>query len=242
MLVGSVTLVLLVIIGIAVFAFVYKVPSCTDNTQNQGEQGVDCGGPCTYLCTAQLDAPTVLFARGLALPGSRTDVIAYIQNPNKRAEAKGVPYVIELHAADATLIARSLGFIDLPAGETVPLFVRAAVQGSSVARAFVRVDTEKIAWTSVKAEYRVPRAIETTMMEGVNPRVSAKLANETYSPMYNVRAVVVVYDSQGTAIAASETLVPAIAAQSSVPVTFTWNESFIYAPARFEIISTVPLP
>ncbi|MBN1503021.1 hypothetical protein JW930_05745 [Candidatus Woesearchaeota archaeon] len=33
------------------FSFVCAVPSCTDNIQNQGEEGVDCGGPCSSCGT-----------------------------------------------------------------------------------------------------------------------------------------------------------------------------------------------
>lgn len=222
-------------------AVLYKSPTCMDRKQNQSEQGVDCGGSCMYLCTAQVDVPNVIFARALELPGGRTDVVAYIQNPNKSAEAKNVPYILELYAADATLLARVPGFIDLPAGKMTPLFIRAAAQGSNVTRAFINFAPEKISWKSVKSEYPVPRALESVLTEGENPRVSAKLSNETYDPMYDIRSVAVVFDSEGTAIAASETLVPSIRAQSVVPITFTWNEPFLRAPARIEVISVVPL-
>ena len=241
LIIGGGVLVLLVVIGSTVLAFVYKVPSCTDKVQNQKEAGVDCGGPCTYLCTAQVGAPNVLFARALELPGGRTDVVAYIQNPNKLAEAKNVPYTLELYAADATLLGRVPGFMDLPAGKMTPLFIRAAAQGSNVTRAFISFAPEKISWKSVESEYPVPRALESVLTEGENPRVSAKLSNETYDPMYDIRSVVVVFDSEGTAIAASETLVPSIRAQSVVPITFTWNEPFLRAPARIEVIPVVPL-
>ena len=241
MLIGGIALVAIVVIGATVFAFVYKVPSCTDKTQNQKESGVDCGGPCTYLCTAQVNAPNVLFARALELPGGRTDVVAYIQNPNKQAQTKGAPYTIELYAADATLVARVSGFVDLPAGTVTPIYIRAAAQGSNVARAFINFAPEKISWKSVTGERAVPRVTDSALTEGDSPRVSAKLANETYDPMYDIRSVAVVYDSEGTAIAASETLVPAIRAQSAVPITFTWNEPFQSVPARFEVTPVVPL-
>jgi hypothetical protein len=242
MIIAGIVAVLLLIVGATVFAFVYKVPSCTDRTQNQGEAGVDCGGPCTYLCTAQVKEPNVQFARALTLANGRTDVVAKIQNLNKGAEAKAAPYVLELYAADATLLARVPGFIDVPAGEMVPLFVRSAAGGSNVARAFVDFDPEKIMWQKAE-QVDVPLRISgSNLIEGPSPKVSGFLHNDGYDALYDVKAIAIVYDGEGTAIAASETLVPSIRAQSSVPVTFTWNEPFQTSPARFEILPSLPLP
>ncbi len=242
MIIAGITLVLLLVVGATVFAFVYKVPSCTDRTQNQGEAGVDCGGPCAYLCTAQVKEPSVQFERSLTLANGRTDVVAKIQNLNKGAQAKAAPYVLELYAADATLLARIPGFIDLPAGEMVPLFVRSAAAGSVVARAFVDFDPEKIMWQQTE-QVRAPLRISgSSLIEGNAPKVSAFLHNDGYDALYDVRATVIVYDGQGTAIAASETLVPSLRAQSNVPITFTWNEPFQTIPTRFEILPTLPLP
>ena len=240
--IATIVVTVLVVVGATVFAFMYKAPSCGDRTQNQEEAGVDCGGPCAYLCTAQVDEPNVLFVRALTLANGRTDVVGYVVNPNKDAEAKAAPYVLELYAADATLLARVPGFIDLPAGKTVPLFVRSAAGGSVVARAFINFSTDSIPWQSAVVS-SVPLTVSgSTLIEGDAPKITATLMNAGYDALYEVRAVAVVYDDQGTAIAASETLVPSVRAQSGVPITFTWNEPFPRRPARFEVLPTVPLP
>lgn len=241
MIIAGVVAVLLLIIGATVFAFVYKVPSCTDRKQNQREEGVDCGGPCTYLCTAQVKKPNLELVRTFTLVNGRTDVVAKIQNLNKGAEAKAAPYVLELYAADATLLGRLAGFVDLPAGRTVPLFVRSAAGGSVVARAFVNFDPEKIAWKAAESAALPLRVSASALIEGNEPKITATLTNESYDTVFDVRAVVVVYDGE-TAIAASETLVPSIRAQSGVPITFTWNEPFSRPATRFEILPTIPLP
>lgn len=242
MIIASVVAVVLLIVGATVFAFMYKVPSCTDRTQNQGEAGIDCGGPCTYLCSAQVQKPSVLIERALTLANGRTDVIAKIQNLNKSAQAKAVPYVVELYASDATLLGRVPGFLDLPAGSTVPLFVRSAAGGSVVARAFVNIDANAILWQTVEPKTIPLKVAESLIIEGNTPKVTATLRNEGFDALYNVRAVAIVYDGQGTAIAASETLIQTIRAQTGVPITFTWNEAFAATAARVEIIPTIPLP
>lgn len=235
-----VTLVLL-IVGVTVFAFVYKVPSCTDRTQNQGEAGIDCGAPCAYLCTANMNAPVEVFTRTLTLPNGRTDVVSYVQNPNKNAEAKAVPYSIELYAADAMRVAKVTGTVDLPAGAVVPIYVRAAAQGSSVARAFITFSPDAILWRLVQKTQKPPRVTEIALSQSAFPRVTAQLTNDTFDTLYAVQAVAVVFDRTGTVLAASETLLPSVAAQATAPLIFTWNEPFARPAAQVEITPVLPL-
>lgn len=241
LIIGLVSAVVLVLVGSVVLAFVYQVPSCTDRKQNQGEAGIDCGSPCAYLCTASVSAPVEVFTRTLTLSSGRTDVISYVQNPNKDAEARAVGYTIELYAADAMRVAKITGTVDLPVGAVVPIYVRAAAQGSIVSRAFITFSPESIQWRSVQKAQKLPRVIETALSQSAFPRVTAQLINDTFDPMYSVRAVAVVYDAEGTVLAASETLVPAIAAQGSAPLVFTWNEPFPRPAAQIEITPVLPL-
>ncbi len=241
LIIGLVGVVVLVLVGSVVFAFVYQVPSCTDRKQNQGEAGVDCGSPCAYLCTASLSAPVEVFTRTLTLPSGRTDVISYVQNPNKNAEAKAVPYAIELYAADAMRVAKVTGVVDLPAGAVVPIYVRAAAQGSVVSRAFITFSPETISWRTVHKTQALPRVADSALVQSAFPRITANLVNDTFDPMYAVRAVAVVYDSAGTVLAASETLVPSIAAQGAAPLVFTWNEPFARPASEIEITPVIPL-
>ena len=95
--IGVLVLVVIILAGAGGYFFFHKAPSCIDGIQNQNEEGIDCGGSCTYLCTASEAEPSVRFARTFSpLPG-RTDVIAYVDNPNTNAAAKQAPYKIELY-------------------------------------------------------------------------------------------------------------------------------------------------
>ncbi len=241
MIVGGIgALVFLLVAGVAIAIF-YKVPTCTDQKQNQDEEGIDCGGSCLRICTVQVASPVVLFARPLSVSG-RTDVIAYIQNPNKNAYAKDAPYSIELYGADGALITRMNGTLDIPAGKTIPLFVRAVTKGSVVMKAFVTVPTDTIVWNKTVGSYTLPEVKDASLSEGSAPRITAKLQNTTFDPLVEVRAVGVVFDAEGNVIAASETLVPVLKAQSSTPITFTWNEPFTSPSARFEVVPVTRLP
>src|SRR3989344_2953978 len=85
---GAILVAFIVIILIATF---YKSPTCTDGVRNQNEQGIDCGGSCSYLCTANEEPPTVLFTKAIPSGVGRLDVVALVENKNATAAAKDVP-------------------------------------------------------------------------------------------------------------------------------------------------------
>ena len=57
-----------------------------------------------------------------------------------------------------------------------------------------------------------------------------------------MRVIVIVHSATGNAIAASQTIVPAISAQGSGTATFTWNAPFPGVPASIEVVPIIPLP
>src|SRR3989344_8090736 len=61
--VGGVLAILIGVIAVVLVATLYDVPSCTDSTRNQGEDGIDCGGPWAHPCPAAGGAPSVPFLR-----------------------------------------------------------------------------------------------------------------------------------------------------------------------------------
>src|SRR5262249_27226569 len=101
---GILILLLALIVGGSAYLSLHKAPSCTDNRQNGGETGVDCGGPCARACAADSLDPVVSYARALRLSPSRTDLIASVENPNRGLAAKGAEYFVTFHDARGTTV------------------------------------------------------------------------------------------------------------------------------------------
>lgn len=242
LIVGLVAAAFLSVVGIAAL---YEAPSCTDNTQNQGESGIDCGGSCPYLCRTEQQPPTVLFTKALSYGAGRTDVIASVENKNARAAAKNVPYRITLYGSGQALVQEVTGMLDLPPGTTVPVYVpNIALGKQTVAGVFLDIATSSLKWFRMAAADRsVPTVSNTTQSGAVNaPRVEAILSNPTTAPFANVRTIVLVRDKNGDIIAASATVVPSIPAQGNATATFTWNNAFPDTPAAIEVVPVIPLP
>lgn len=244
---------ILFIIGTAAFGFLavvlaatfYKAPSCADLTKNQDEEGIDCGGSCPYLCTAQVQPPTVLFTKAITNASGRTDVIALVENKNASAAVKNVPYRISLYGADRLLLQEVTGTLDLPPGATEPVYVPGIVSGKQkVGSAFLSIDASSLRWFSVTTDPRIVPSVSNTKQGGTtsSPRIDAILANPSVIDMNNVQAVVLVRDARGEVIASSGTIVQSIPAQGQATATFTWNNEFPGIPASIEVVPIILLP
>lgn len=228
----------------AFFTFT-KAPSCTDGVQNQEESGIDCGGGCAYLCTDQQYPPTVLFTKALSNNEGRTDVIALLENKNANAAALNVPYRLTLFGSGQALIQEVTGFVDLPPGGTVPVYASGITSGKqTVTSAFLTIDSSSARWFTLSStEVRTPRVLD-MKQSGTSDtsRIEATLTNETTTPFTNTKVIVIVRDTNGTVIAASETLVPSIPAQDKATAFFTWNKAFSEVVGTIEVIPLPVLP
>ncbi len=241
--------IILALVGVAlvtvvIIATVYKAPSCTDKKQDQGETGIDCGGPCSYLCSVDEIAPRVSFVRAVSPQAGRTDVIAYVFNANSNAGVQAAKYTVELYDVSNHVIASKTGVVELPPSTNVPIYIPDFYFGpKQVAEAFLTFDQSSLLWMRgsgrpiqlSQSDLQYPTALVPT------PKITATLTNPTAYPLYNQTEVVTVFGADNNAIAASQTVIPLISAQGSAPVVFTWNQAFSAIPARVEILSVPSL-
>lgn len=231
-------LMLLAAVAIAVF---YEAPSCMDRKLNQDETGIDCGGSCQYLCNAEVDPARITFARAIAY-GGRTDVVAYIENRNRTAEAKGAKYTAEVYDESGRLLGKKEGMIDLPARATVPLFIPAIAPGVAVApRAFITFEDD-MKWRSAREGQIALKVVGSEILAGEKPRVRATVANPDAKIAYDRTVIATVFDGAGQAIASSRTVVRQVPAFGEAQAVFTWSEPFSSQAARVEVMEVPTLP
>lgn len=246
-------LVILIILGFFVaavaavifIATIYKAPTCFDNAQNQDESGIDCGGSCSRLCNAQVQPPTVLFTKAFPNGFGGTNVVALVQNQNANAYAKAVPYALTVYAADQTIIYSATGTVDLPPSSSVPVFVPGIQTGNQVpARVFLAIDPSAPDWQRAGTDTRIIPGVSNVTLGGTAtaPTITATLTNPSTTSLSNVLVVAMVRDSSGNVIAASQTVVQAIASLSSAQALFTWTAPFTAVPASTQVVPVIALP
>jgi hypothetical protein len=91
-------LIIFSLIGFFVYYIITPQSNCFDGKKNQGEKGVDCGGPCTVACEEELIVEEIevlekYFVHGR---GDNYDLMAKIDNPNNRYGAAKFSYRFDL--------------------------------------------------------------------------------------------------------------------------------------------------
>ncbi len=241
LIIGAVIVAFLLTVLIATF---YKTPSCTDGVANGDEAGVDCGGSCAYLCTEQMQSPTVLFTKAFENGAGRTDIIASVENKNPHAAAKDVPYRITFYGANQLLIQEVVGTLDLPPGATQPVYVSGIAAGKQkVVSAFLDIASSSPRWFTLVPDTRIVPIVSNITQGGApdKPRIEAILTNPSVTVLTNVQIIVFVRSENKDIIAASKTIVPIIPAQGQATATFTWNSAFIRSSASIEVVPIIPL-
>lgn len=231
-------LVILVIFGaggvFVYFSFIYTPPSCFDGIQNQGEEGVDCGGPCVRMCAAP--NVTALWARSVeALPGVY-HAVSLIRNPDTSA-AGPITYSVLLFDAENILIATREGSLFLTPGEVVPLFVPNIPTGERTpVRTFV--DIESGVWERAERVQPSVRVIDWHLDER-NVRLTATVENYGVEGVREVVVTALIFGEGDTLMSASQTRFDTIAPRERREANFTWSMQFSEPVSRVDIIPRV---
>jgi hypothetical protein len=80
--ISYIILVLVIIAAFIYFFMIYSPPSCFDGKQNGLEEGIDCGGSCTRVCSFSATDPNILWVRSFEVGPGVYNMAAFLENPN----------------------------------------------------------------------------------------------------------------------------------------------------------------
>ena len=225
-----VALTLAVLIGAPVFFLFYRASTCFDGKQNGGEAGIDCGGSCQLLCTAQ-SLPLILKGdpRVLELEPGIYEVVAVVENPNVAAEIYRARYTLKLFEESSLTPVRSIeseAFV--PSSGTFIVFEGPVNLGERrPVRATLEWQTDTFVW---QRNTRMVKDVTTRNIaltrEDSQPRVNAMLVNNSLDQISNIELTVLVSGEDGNLIAASKTFVENLLGGNSMPIVFSWPKPF----------------
>ncbi len=119
-LIGYLTVIFLIFLA-AYLIWFKPTPTCGDNRQNQGETGVDCGGPCEPCEIKTLSLIEVSFTKYFPA-GEKTILLAEIKNSNSDYGADRFNFYFDVYADTGEKIKRIDGKSFIYAGEIKYLF------------------------------------------------------------------------------------------------------------------------
>ncbi len=139
---GVFALIILALIGGLVWYF-WPEPTCTDNTQNGQEEGIDCGGPCTP-CLGEIKELSVSWVGFFKNREGFYDVAALVENSNLYAGISDIKYTFKLYDANNILITLREGSTFINPSEKQIIFESSLSAGPRIPRnAYIEFGEEK---------------------------------------------------------------------------------------------------
>ncbi|MEX2010497.1 MAG: hypothetical protein WD874_01690, partial [Parcubacteria group bacterium] len=233
---------LIILVGVPMFFFVYKAPTCADGVMNGDESGVDCGGSCESLCRAE-SLPIVLKGdpRVLRVATSTYVAVAYAENPNVSGEVYRAGYTFKIFDATSTVPVKVIsGSTYIPANSSIAIFEGTFNIVETVPERAIFEWDKDLEWKRVSTRAsRVEVTYDGLILASTTPRLDASAENLTPENISNIDLVALIFDETGTIIGASKTFINDLPRGGKEAVVFTWPEPFLGSPVSIEIVQRI---
>lgn len=201
-------LAVFLLISFFVYLIFFKTEaSCFDKVQNQGEEGVDCGGPCSEVCRSEVKPIEIIDEGRILRPyESHISLLSRVKNPNIDYAARSFTYTFSLYDDKGSLIQNLSGESFVYAGEVdrYILLPNLNLTNKEVSRASIKIQDEK--W--VKAKDFLRPKINIQNQETVSSRegieVQGRVVNLDNVILPSVKIIGLFYGQFGQIAGASE--------------------------------------
>ena len=204
------------------FSVLYQPPSCDDGVQNGRETGVDCGGECS-LCHEEPKKLFDVWARSFLVTEGAYAAVAYVENQNKDLYVPEVQFEIELYDKDNVFIERASENTAIMPNGVTPVFVPHILTGNREAATASFRFTEEPKFVPVEQPWNVSITdiyIETPEDDPAYVRASAMNAGDKV--IKEADFVIILYDEEDVAVAASRTYEKNILPEEARILQFSW--------------------
>ena len=231
------------LLGVPIFFFLHKTPTCSDGSMNGDEKGVDCGGSCKLICKAEaLPMLTKGDPRVIQVATSTYEVIVVAQNPNVSASVIRAKYTFKLFSGSSTAPIKVIeGDTFIPRDSLFGLFEGPfKIEDARPVRSTFEWKQETLKWEkdlSTSPDLQIENSILSNT--GVSPRLEASIKNNSLQRIINIEAVALVMDANSNIIGASKTFIESLEATKDEPLVFTWPAPFMGTSTSVEIIPRI---
>lgn len=240
---GTLFSVVLGFFGVGIYyTFLYTAPSCSDLVQNGEERGIDCGGVCTRICTADVFPPKVSWAQAFRVAKGQYNVVAYVENQNRTAGTAKLSYTMKLFDGMGSIIAERNGTTVFPPEGMYPVFEgRVLTNGKIPAKASIEFigDTFWEEGGGGRSDFKLERRELTDV--GTAPRLTADVRNESSEEAREVEIIATIFDSNRRPLTAARTFEEYFPGRTTKSVVFTWPEPIAMNLKSCEIPTDVAL-
>lgn len=237
---------LLIFLGILALIIAWptitKAPTCSDGKQNNGERGVDCGGSCQRICTADASEPIVLWSRAFPVTGNIYNLVAFAENRNKDAAVYQVSYEFRIYDTNNILIGRRQGSTFISPNQQFAVFEPRFDAGASEVKSVNFEFTSPFVWMKKQPTIQtLPIRVDDIVLaddKGI-PSLTAQINNDSIYDLPEFDVITIIYDIRHIAINASKTHKDGLASNEKSLLLFTWPQPFTDDPATKDILVQV---
>ncbi|NDE68092.1 hypothetical protein EB052_00630 [bacterium] len=235
--ISIITVLAAVFVALPLYLSYYKAPSCSDRIQNQGELGIDCGGPCARLCQSAFLPPEVSWTKFEKVSEGIYNLGAYIINPNINGAVVAASYKFSLFDRDGILITEVPGTTIIPSHRNTLAFAASvSTQKRPVVRAIFEF-TQPPLWQKSFDSLGGISIIDKKYSEDKDGSSLEVFIQNNILLAYNkIRLGAILYDDSDNAVGFSSTVIDAIAPGKKELAVFTWPLSRKGKVASIEIL------
>lgn len=220
--------------GAGITAYFLLRPTCLDNKQNQGEAGIDCGGPCATKCIGNPKEMNILWTRAMEISPNKYDLAALVNNPNTNLGASKVSYQFRAYDKENILIGSVDGQTFINPGDRFVVFSPNFEAKKIPNRAFLKFDTIK--WKIVSQPDQKLFVVGKNFTNQPMPILKAAISNTGIPAIQNIFVSVVLYDKEKNILGANSVRMDGIEGGETRDAVFTWPKPFSEEPDSIEVL------
>lgn len=235
---------MIALIGAGIYyKWFYQKPTCSDNKQNQKEEGVDCGGPCSLSCERlTLSELKVEWVKSLLLKDNTYDLAARIANPNPNFGLEQFKYTFKIYNEAGAMLKEQSGvnFI-LPAEKKYLIESNVATNGNIGRVDLIIGKAPKTTWKKIKQDFKSPDIyVHDKQFQYLDDRsdsaqASGVIKNNSDFDFDIITVAVVLFDENKEIIGLNKTLAKTILAGEERYFSVLWFTPFAASVKSIEM-------
>ena len=239
---GSGYLAVIFLILFAVYSIWFKLaPTCFDGRKNQGEAGIDCGGPCNTCEIKTLSPVTASWVKYFSAE-SKTIIAAEIKNLNPNYGARKFTYAFDIYGKNEEKIKTIFGTSFIYPAEIKYLVEFLEINPKDIGKVQISfADFNDFDWAP-KDDFFKPEIEPREISVKINPvgdkiEANGKVVNKSAFSLSKVKVIAFLATANNIFISASQTELENLAAFDSRPFTVSFPKGVSLTGATSSVFS-----
>ncbi|MBI4708755.1 MAG: hypothetical protein HY764_00950 [Candidatus Portnoybacteria bacterium] len=229
----SIVILCLIIVGVIFYFSSRPQPNCFDGIRNQGEQEIDCGGPCISCEVLTLKDIQIDLTQAIKSREGVYDLVAKVKNPNPNFGVPYFKYRFDLKDKNGQIVISKEGASFILPNSSRYIIENNIVSSEEVASAKLEIEKiDKNSWQQLR-DYQSPdlyindKNLRIDNASAFLAEATGVVENRTSFDLDKVYVDIVIFNQAGKAIAVSNTEIRTLTAGENRHFSAKWFYQFL---------------